>query len=75
MRLDCPSCHVELTGNLGVVTALQEQFDDLLLAWSQPNCLFLHSLHPPNNFSAPKPGAENGPNNWFAYSTAPTMPF
>jgi hypothetical protein len=26
--------HLKLTGDFGVVTALQQQFDDLLFAWS-----------------------------------------
>jgi hypothetical protein len=36
--------HVELSGNLGVITALQKQFDNLLFAWTEPNSLFLHSI-------------------------------
>jgi hypothetical protein len=35
-------CHLELTGNLGIVATLQKQFDDLLFAWPQPNRLFHH---------------------------------
>jgi hypothetical protein len=31
------ACHFELAGNFGVVTALQEQFDDLLFAGPQAN--------------------------------------
>jgi hypothetical protein len=34
--------HLELAGNFGIVAALQEKFDDLLLAWSQPNRLLRH---------------------------------
>jgi hypothetical protein len=34
MSLHGSARHFELTGNLGIVTALQEQFDDLLLAGS-----------------------------------------
>ncbi|MFY9742872.1 MAG: hypothetical protein WA252_17170 [Candidatus Sulfotelmatobacter sp.] len=29
-----PARHLELAGDFGIVTALQEKFDDLLLAWS-----------------------------------------
>ena len=38
--------HLELAGNLSVVTALQKQLDDLLFARSQPNSLFLHRIPP-----------------------------
>jgi hypothetical protein len=34
--------HLELTGNLSVVTTLQKQFDDLLFTRAQPNRLFVH---------------------------------
>jgi hypothetical protein len=34
--------HLELTGNLGVVTALQEQFYNLLLPRPEPNGLRRH---------------------------------
>jgi hypothetical protein len=34
--------HLELAGNLGIVTALQKQFDNLLLARSQLNGLLRH---------------------------------
>lgn len=34
--------HVELGGNLGIVTTLQKQVNDLLFAWTEPNSLFLH---------------------------------
>jgi hypothetical protein len=37
--------HLELAGNLGVVAALQEQFNNLLFTWSQPNGLLRHH-HP-----------------------------
>jgi len=39
--------HLELTGNFGVVTTLQEQLNDLLFARTQPNGLFFHDLTPP----------------------------
>jgi hypothetical protein len=34
MSLDGSARHLELSGDLGVVTALQEQFDNLLFPWS-----------------------------------------
>jgi len=34
MSLHGSACHVELAGNLGIITALQKQLDDLLFAWS-----------------------------------------
>jgi hypothetical protein len=40
------SSHVELTSNFGIVTALQEQFDNLLFAWAEPNRLFHHQIPP-----------------------------
>jgi len=36
------SRHIELGGNLGIVTTLQKQVNDLLFAWTEPNSLFLH---------------------------------
>jgi hypothetical protein len=36
--------HLKLTGNLGVVTTLQKQFDDLLFARAEPNSLILHPI-------------------------------
>src|SRR5579859_1068925 len=38
--------HVELCGNLGVVTTLQKQLDDLLFARTEPNGLVLHFIPP-----------------------------
>jgi len=38
--------HVELSGNLGIVTTLQKQFDNLLFAWTEPNSLILHPIPP-----------------------------
>jgi hypothetical protein len=43
MSFDGSARHFELAGNFGIVAALQKQFDDLLLAWSQPNRLLRHS--------------------------------
>jgi hypothetical protein len=42
MSLHGSARHLELARNLGIVTALQKQFDDLLLARSQPNGLLRH---------------------------------
>lgn len=42
MSLHGSARHVELAGDLGIVTALQKQFDDLLFARSQPNGLLHH---------------------------------
>jgi len=39
--------HLELSGNFGVVATLQEQLDNLLFAWTEPNSL-LHHPNPPN---------------------------
>jgi hypothetical protein len=38
--------HVQLGGNLGIVTTLQKQVNDLLFARTQPNSLFLHLVPP-----------------------------
>ena len=37
--------HIELGGDLGVVAALQKQFNDLLLSRTEPNGLLLHHVH------------------------------
>ena len=42
MSLHGSPCHVELAGDFGIVTALQEQVDNLLFARPQPNSLVLH---------------------------------
>jgi hypothetical protein len=42
MGLHGSARHVELARNLGIVTALQKEFDDLLFARSQPNGLLRH---------------------------------
>jgi hypothetical protein len=42
MSLHGSARHLELGGNLGIVTALQEQFDNLLLTRAQPNGLLRH---------------------------------
>jgi hypothetical protein len=48
MRLHSSPRHVELCGNLGIVTTLQKQFDNLLFAWTEPNSLILHPIPPPS---------------------------
>jgi len=47
MRFHSSACHLQLSCNFGVITTLQEQFDDLLFARTQANWLFLHYLFPP----------------------------
>jgi len=47
--------HVELSGDFGVVTALQKQFDNLLFAWAEPNSLLLHPNPPPCFWIALRP--------------------
>jgi hypothetical protein len=42
MSLHGPARHLELAGDFGVVTALQEQFDYLLFPRSEPNGLLRH---------------------------------
>jgi hypothetical protein len=46
MSLHGAPCHIELAGNFGIVTPLQQQIDNLLFARPQPNSLFLHSHFP-----------------------------
>jgi hypothetical protein len=45
--LDRTLGHLELMGNLRVVTALEQQFRDLLLTRTQTNKPFLHASFPP----------------------------
>jgi hypothetical protein len=50
--------HIQLAGDLRVVTSLQQQLDDLLFARAQPNGLFV--VHIPPSFgiaSRPNTGA------------------
>jgi hypothetical protein len=42
MGLDGAPGHLELLSDFCVVTALQQQIGDLLLAWAEPNRRFLH---------------------------------
>jgi hypothetical protein len=44
--LYCSTSHFELAGNLGVIASLQQQFDDLLFARTEPNDLLLHPSLP-----------------------------
>jgi hypothetical protein len=46
MSFDGSPRHLKLAGDLGVVTTLQKQFDDLLFARAQPNSLLLHPNPP-----------------------------
>jgi len=38
--------HVELARDFGVIASLQQQFDNLLFARTEPNSLLLHSSLP-----------------------------
>jgi hypothetical protein len=53
MSLHGSARHLELAGNLGIVTALQQQFDDLLFTRSQPNGLLRHRY--PRVLDSPPP--------------------
>jgi hypothetical protein len=44
MSFYCSPCHLELGGDFGVVTTLQKQFNNLLLARTEPNALLLHLI-------------------------------
>jgi hypothetical protein len=46
MGLDRTPGHLQLFGNLRIVTALQQQIGDLLLPWTQPNGLVCHAVSP-----------------------------
>jgi hypothetical protein len=46
MSLDSTPCHFELASDLGVVTTLQKQFNNLLFARTEPNGLLLHPNPP-----------------------------
>jgi hypothetical protein len=39
-----PSSHLELTGNFGIVTALQKKLDDLLLARAKSDRVLFHQI-------------------------------
>jgi hypothetical protein len=54
---DRPAGHVELPGNLSVVTPLKQQLDDLLLSGSQLLTTLFHALTPGNLTS-----------DWFTYT-------
>ncbi len=51
MCLHGSSCHLELTGDFSVVTALKQQVDDLLFARPQTNHFLLHTF-PHHDFAA-----------------------
>src|SRR5580704_5369294 len=71
MRLHGSASHLELAGDLGVVTALQKQFNNLLLARSQPDRLLRH--HYPLVFWI-RPCLYTGADGMFPDYIAPTMP-
>jgi hypothetical protein len=72
MSLHGPTRHLELARNLGVVTALQEQFDNLLFARSKPNGLLRH--HCPHGFGL-APALDLCVAGMFPEYIASTMPF
>jgi hypothetical protein len=39
-------CHRELGGDFGVITTLQQQFNNLLFARTEPNGLIIHLIPP-----------------------------
>ena len=62
--------HIELAGYFGVVTSLQQQFNDLLFAWTEPNSLLFHPILP--FFDLPH---LVGARLFFPISIASTLPF
>jgi hypothetical protein len=56
VRLHGSPRHLELAGNLGVVTTLQQQFNDLLLPRTEPNGLLLHAILPFFDFASARAG-------------------
>jgi hypothetical protein len=42
VRFDRAPGHFELSRNLRIVATLQQQFGNLLFAWTQPNGAFVH---------------------------------
>jgi hypothetical protein len=47
VRLHRAPGHLELSGNLGIVATLKQQFGNLLFAPTQPNGAFVHFGFPP----------------------------
>lgn len=61
MGLDGAFGHVQIAGNFGVVTSLEQQIDDLLLPASQPVRLLVHLLHlAVTQSTTPMPGDNRG---------------
>jgi hypothetical protein len=52
MSLHGPARHLELAGNFSIVTALQEQLDNLLFARTQPNGLLRHRFPQGSGFAS-----------------------
>lgn len=65
--------HIELSGDFGVVTALQKQFDNLLFARAEPNSLLLHPILPFVFWIALRPAKLLG-GYIFPILIAPTLP-
>jgi hypothetical protein len=72
MSLYGSPCHVQLAGNLGVITTLQKQLDNLLFARTEPNGLLLHSYLPVTGFASGLSGAAACN---FPKDIASTLPF
>jgi hypothetical protein len=73
MRFHGSPCHVELSGDFGVVAALQQQFDNLLFARTEPNSLLLHPNLPLISWIALRPAKLAG-GCIFPIVIAPTLP-
>jgi hypothetical protein len=70
MSFDGSARHLELTCDLGIVTALQKQFNNLLFARTEPNGRFRHLLPP----HLPSPTAPRRAGLTFPEFIALTMP-
>jgi hypothetical protein len=74
MSLHGSACHIELAGNLSVVTTLQKQFHDLLFARSQMNGSLYHPHFLPLVLGLNMPSPIT-PARCVRFLVAPTMPF
>jgi hypothetical protein len=63
-------CHLEFGGDFGVVTTLQKQFNNLLLARTEPNGLFIHLIHLLSVLSALTQCLTFSQNYFWSYHTA-----
>ena len=75
MSFHGPTRHFEFGGYLSVVTALQEQFDNLLFPRTEPAGLLLHQTYSPSLVLAHQPLLQPDARlHNFANYIAPTMP-